>query len=234
MTWKLKFILLAIMSAPALTGYPLELWPAEIVAGVSWGWILYFVAANGMILTVSGRRFLANAMAVASLIALPVVYVGAGISYLIYMSGLGYDAGPPAYSAHYVGLALTMLTVIPLALSLIAVVPFQQVEYTLLRRCGGVSKAEKALLMCLRVFNHIVYGVIPNILETIREEGYFRYPAVRRDPMNPPGAAARLRRLIQIMIQLGVEGICAAIQYVPLWAVEISSLPSRGAGRRST
>jgi hypothetical protein len=234
MTWKLKFMVLAIMSVPALTGYPLNVWPAEIVAGVSRAWVLYLLAAHAMILIVSGRRIFANVLAVASLIVLPVVFVGASISYLIYVSGLGYDAGPPAYSAHYVGLVLTMLTVIPLALNLIAVVPFQQVEYTLLRRSSGVSKPEKALLMCLRVFNHIVYGVIPNILETIREEGYFRYPAARRDPKNRPGAAARLRGLMRIMIQLGVEGICASIQYVPLWAVEISSLPSRSAGRRST
>jgi hypothetical protein len=29
------------------------------------------------------------------------------------------------------------------------------------------------------------------------------------------------------MIQLAVEGICASIQYIPLWAVEISQLPDR-------
>ena len=234
MTWKLKFLLLATMSVPAVAGYPLNVWPAEIVEGVAWAWVLYFLAANGMILIVAGPRFLANALALASLIAVPVVFAGASMSYLIYLSGLGYDAGPPAYSAHYVGLSLAMLTVIPLALNLIAVVPFQQVEYALLRRSSGVSKAEKALLMCLRVFNHIVYGVIPNILETIREEGYFSYQTTGRDPGKRRGAGARLRDLIRILIQLGVEGICASVQYVPLWAVEIASLPTRSLGRRST
>jgi hypothetical protein len=29
------------------------------------------------------------------------------------------------------------------------------------------------------------------------------------------------------MIQIGVEGICASIQYIPLWAIEISLLPGK-------
>jgi hypothetical protein len=29
------------------------------------------------------------------------------------------------------------------------------------------------------------------------------------------------------MIQLAIESICASIQYIPLWAVEISQLPDK-------
>jgi len=39
--------------------------------------------------------------------------------------------------------------------------------------------------------------------------------------------ARRFGALIKDMTQVGVEGICASIQYIPLWAVEISQLPGR-------
>ena len=88
--------------------------------------------------------------------------------------------------------------------------------------------------MFLRVFNHIVYFVIPNILEALREEGRFRQWADYRSHSISAGGRTRFRsfrymlnRLLQDMIQLSVEGICAAIQYIPLWAVEISRLPDK-------
>ena len=83
--------------------------------------------------------------------------------------------------------------------------------------------------MFLRVFSHIFYFVIPNILEVIREERVFPIIAGRR---KIPGVASlalrrRLSIMIRILIQIGVEGICAAVRYVPLWANEISRLPGR-------
>jgi hypothetical protein len=128
-----------------------------------------------------------------------------------------------------------MLTVIPLALSLIALVPFQNFEQNLLQSKRGVSKLEKFFLMFLRVFNHIVYFVIPNILETVREEWQYKRWAERSfQSATVPSAAGsvismrrKLRGLVRDLTQLGVEGICASIQYIPLWAVEISQLPDK-------
>jgi hypothetical protein len=116
-----------------------------------------------------------------------------------------------------------------------AVVPFQRFEQKLLQNKNGVSKPEKCILMFLRVFNHIVYFVIPNILETIREEGHYR-KYVKNEKMSaddPAGGKkaraikSRLLYLIQEMVQLAVESICASIQFIPLWALEISQLPNR-------
>lgn len=128
-----------------------------------------------------------------------------------------------------------MLTVIPLALSLIGAVPFQRFEHKLLQNKAGVSKIEKSMLMFLRVFNHIVYFVIPNIIETIREEGHYRkwVEGGLRSSSEPLGARktwavkSKILILIKDMIQLAVESICASIQYIPLWAVEISQLPDK-------
>jgi hypothetical protein len=165
---------------------------------------------------------------------MPVVFVGAIVSYMIFLSGLGYKAGPYAYSPHYLSLCITMLTVIPLALSMVAIVPFHELEHKLLQKQHGVSKITKFFLMSLRVFNHIVYFVIPNILESVREERHYRkwvLNTLKADTGVKPGETVKMKikltGLIKDMTQLGVEGICAAIQYIPLWAIEISQLPDK-------
>jgi len=128
-----------------------------------------------------------------------------------------------------------MLTVIPLSLTMIAVVPFHEFEHNLLKSRSGVSKPRRFFLMFLRVFNHILYSVIPSILETLREERHYNQWARRElmleSELSLTGRGRNIHRklksLIREMIQLAVEGICASIQYIPLWAVEISQLPDR-------
>jgi hypothetical protein len=128
-----------------------------------------------------------------------------------------------------------MLTVIPLALTMIAVVPFHEFEQNLLKNRSGVSKFQRYFLMFLRVFNHIIYSVIPNIIETLREERHYNQWAGRELILESDLSLSdrgrsihpKLKNLIREMIQLAVEGICASIQYIPLWAVEISQLPDQ-------
>ena len=110
-----------ILSVPAFTGYPVVSFDSEIISGLSYGWTAYFFLVNISIILIHGRRFYANILAAAALISIPVVFVGGTIAFLIYLLGLGYDAGQAAYSPHYVSVCITMLTVIPLALSLIGV-----------------------------------------------------------------------------------------------------------------
>jgi hypothetical protein len=235
MQWKLKLSLFAILSVPAFSGYPLNLLDSEIISGITKGWFLYFILINSSILVFNGKRFFENTVAIAALISLPVVFLGAAISYIIYGTGLGYADGPSAYSPHYVSLCITMLTVIPLALTMIAVVPFHEFEQNLLKNRSGVSKSQRFFLMFLRVFNHIIYSVIPNIIETLREERNYNQWASRElmlqtnlsHRVKGRSIHSKLKNLIREMVQLAVEGICAAIQYIPLWAVEISQLPDR-------
>ncbi len=235
MSWKLKLAILMIVGVPAFTGYPLVLFKAEVLAGITYGWAVYFLAANAVMLAVTGRRFFPNAIAIAALVAMPVVFVGAGVSYLFFLSGWAGAAAPAAYSAHYVSLCITMLTVIPLALSMVAIIPFHDFEHNLLQKANGVGRAEKFALMFLRVFNHIVFFVIPNILETMKEESRYRKWAessLRSASAGSLGGrlklfATRFGGLIRTMTQVGVEGICSSIQFIPLWAVEISQLPEK-------
>ena len=224
-----------IVAIPTFVGYPVTIFDSVIISGLTYGWVAYLFIVHLLIVAVNGSRFYANLLAVAALISMPVVFVGGTIAFLIFLLGLGYEAGQAAYSPHYVSVCITMLTVIPLALSLIGVVPFQRFEHKLLQSPSGVTKLEKCTLMFLRVFNHIVYFVIPNILETMREEGHYRQwlkneklPSGESESVKKPrGIKYRILALIQEMVQLAVDSICASIQFIPLWAVEISQLPNK-------
>ena len=234
-SWKIKFILLAIISVPAFIGYPVVLFDSELLSGLTYGWVVYFFLVHAIIPAINGTRFYANVLAVAALISMPVVFVGGFICYLIFLLGIGYASGQSAYSPHYVSVCVTMLTVIPLSLSMVGVVPFQRFEHKLLQHRAGVTKREKGILMFLRVFNHIIYFVIPDILETIREERHYRKWMATEVKTSSQFSGSR--GILQIknkiltlktgMIQLAVEGICASIQYIPLWAVEISRLSDK-------
>ena len=238
MSWKPRFFLLAAVAVPAFTGYPVNALDGSILPGITWGWIGYFLTVHTLIRSVLGATHAANVVSVASLITLPVVFVGGTVSYLMVLAGIGHAGGPAAYSAHYVSLCLTMLTVIPLALSMVAVIPFHRIEQNLLLHPQGVSTAEKVLLMFLRVFNHIIHAVIPNIVEVMREEQQWQIALNgSRGPHRPSGhckrrgiMVSRLRVIVRAMRRIGIEGICAAVQHIPLWAVEISQLPDKKTG----
>ena len=232
-----KLIILAIAAVPAFTGYPLEKFEASVMPGVTVGWLVYFLLTHFTVLWVSGRRLYVNFVAVAALIALPVVLAGGTISYLLLLVGWGDPGGQPAYSAHYLALLITMLTVIPLGIAMVAAVPFQAIERNVFTSQTGFTRPRKYFLMFVRVFIHIAFFVIPNMLEVIREESLFgnhRSKAENQKPDIRPGRRGRLWHLkhrlemiLKVFIQIGVEGICSSIQYVPFWAVEISKLPDK-------
>ena len=221
MNWKVKFLLLLALSFPALTGYPLTRFETQLVPGASYGWIVYFALSGLVARLLTGAAVFSVALSIATVICLPVVFMGGAVSgLLLLLTGEGTQA---EYSAHYLSLCLTMLTVIPLALSMAAVVPFAALEQAMLQGTNGVSRWEKIGLMFLRVFTHILCVVIPNILEVLREEGLF--PG-QRDGIKGP-LRQRTAALTEAMIHVGVEAICSAIRFIPLWAEEIARLPGK-------
>jgi hypothetical protein len=236
-SWRLRLLLLLILAIPSFSGYPLAVVPAQIVAGAPWGWVLYWLFTLGMLRWFNGERRYGIIMGISVLITLPVVFLGAGISFLLALGSgslgrLGY-----AYSGHYITLCLTMLTVVPLGLSVAAAIPVQAMEERLLRGYA-VSPRGKALLMALRVFNHIVFFVIPTILEVVREENAAGIPSLASisSPFAGEGIRGgwrRCRRVVQTMVVIATEGICSAVQFIPLWAVEIARLPGDFGHRNS-
>jgi hypothetical protein len=218
LSWKIKLAVLVAAAIPAFTGYPLTIFNHPVIAGVTRGWLGYGLGVHGILAMVLGPAIWGICLSIAVLIMLPVVFGGAAISYLFYISGWAGAVGPAGYSAHYLGLCITMLTVIPLANGLISVIPVHRIEQKLLKRETGVSFTEKAVLMFIRVFTHIVFFVIPNVLEIIREE---------RQQRDTLPLRLKMKKAIRMLIYLGVEGICASVQYIPLWAEEIAALPGR-------
>ncbi len=233
LSWKLKLLVLSFLAIPSFIGWPVTAVATEIIPGVRLSWVLYALMIHIAIFALTGPGFAEKALTLAVLISTPVVFLGAGISFILLPDGSGAVTGPATYSAHYVSLCLTMLTVIPLTVCMVALVPFHRFENTLLARPSGVSKIEKYALMFLRVFNHIVFSVIPSILEVIREERHYRVWLDQQSDEHHSIVAKihhhrkRIGALLREMIQIGVEGICASIQLIPLWAVEIAQLPVR-------
>ena len=229
MPWPYNLMFLIVLAVPAFSGYPLGVWPGQIVAGVGWGWVVYFAAmhlAGGLVL---GRRLYANIVTLAVLITLPVVFAGAAISRAGFHLGL-VSTGSAAAGSHYVQLCLTMLTVVPLALAMVAVVPFGRIEQGLLLSARGVSPLQKKVLMAMRVFSHIAFFVLPGTLEVLREE----QPVAFWRSQVRTGKAGRLSLLGRLpghLVLLSVEIISAALQYIPLWAHEIAWLPERHRGK---
>jgi hypothetical protein len=208
----LRLILLLIVAVPAFSGFPLGRWPQTIVTGVPWSLVCYLAVVHALLVLVLGRRIAANITAAAAMITLPVVFGGAAVNALFAAVTLNQ---PVADGSHYVRLALTMLTMIPLALALVALIPFGGLEQRLMFRPSGVGALQKKCLMALRVFQHIAFAVIPNTVEVLREErGVFE-----------PGSAAGRRAAWRRLEQVAVAVICASLQPIGLWACEIAGLP---------
>jgi hypothetical protein len=229
MTALIRLTLLGVLAVPVFTGWPALPVAGEIVPGIAWApaaWVPIVLAAVAIL---CGGAFLANTLAVTVLIVVPIVFVGGTVSWLLSLLG-----GAPLllagtrHASHYIGLALNMLAVVPLALALVAAIPFDRLEHRLLGNTGGIAAWERYLLMFVRVFHHTVYFVIPNLLEVMREEALLPKVAPASGPS--AGAVSRRawpRRLTAVMVQVAVSGICAALRFIPLWAREIDDLPRR-------
>jgi hypothetical protein len=226
MNWKIKLVLLLLAAIPAFTGYPLNRFDALVVAGITRAWAAYFLCANAVALALCGRRRYGRIVTAAVLVTVPVVASGGCISLAVTLFRPDPWNAQVAYSAHYLGLCITMLTVVPLALGLVATIPLQAFEQQLLQDRRYVSMNQKRLLMALRVFSHIVYYVIPNILEVVREERQFPAPGISDGRAQRRGGLfERAALIVRRMTYVAGEGICAAVQYIPLWAAEIARLP---------
>lgn len=226
-----RLIALVLLAVPVFTGWMPFSTGRDVLPGVDPAVLLSTLLVPVGVVVLCGRAFLANALAVTALIVTPVVFVGGTVAWLLgILKGAAPSLAGSLDGAHYVGLALNMIGVIPLALALVAAIPFDRLEQRLLGSDRGIAIGEKYLLMFIRVFHHTVDFVIPNLLEVMREEGLLQVP-VPGGGRN--GARTTLRsmgrRLTAALVHTGVSGICAALRFIPLWAREIDDLPPRAA-----
>jgi hypothetical protein len=229
MNWKLKALILWCLAVPAFTGFPINYIHGSLLAAVDYGWIIYGAIVYAAIVLLLGKKIYKITIIIALAIAIPLVLLGTVISLVgLFISGWNVD-DLMGIIGHYIHLMATMIVVIPMALSMITILPFHRLESHILQSRHGVGMWQKIVLMFLRVFSHIFYFVIPNILEVIREEGVL----TGRGLLTPgqinkkPPLLKRLRKITQALVYIGVESICSAIRFIPLWADEISMLPDK-------
>jgi len=229
MNWRSRLTLLCILAIPAFSGYPLGYFQETIVPGLTLGWIAYALMVHGAAFGLLGPSSYRLALIISLLITLPVVLLGSAISLIALFIRDWTTAGLNVIASHYAALAVTMLTVIPLALAIVAAIPFHRMENRLLNQAGGVSLFQKSALMFTRVCIHVIYFVIPEILEVLREERILNRIMSRQASPGAPKLSLQVRAsiLVRNMIQVGVEGICSSVRHIPLWAEEIARLPGR-------
>jgi hypothetical protein len=223
-SWRPKILLLVIAAVPAFTGYPVSRFSGEVVSGAAVSWVVYGVCVHGLIGVMAGARAYGVMLSIAAAVTLPVVMAGAAVSWILLMATGGDMNGVFAYSPRYVALSLRLLTVVPLALAMVAAIPFGRIEQHLLSQTKGVKRRQKALLMAMRVFNHVAFSVIPGILEVIREERLF-FASTTQSPPPRAGYLRKIRGWVRTMTFVGVDAICTSVQFIPMWAVEIAQLP---------
>jgi len=229
MNWRFKLLLFGILALTAFSGYPLGYFHETLFPGLTLGWIVYAALVHAATLVLLGTSPYRLALIISLLITLPVVLLGAAISLSILFFRGWTAADLTVIMSHYVALAVTMFTVIPLALSIMATIPFHRMENRLLSQPGGVSLLQKSALMFVRVCIHVIYFVIPDILEVLREERILNQIMGRHVSTGQPKPSLRLRGMLLVrnMVQIGVEGICSSVRHIPLWAEEIARLPGK-------
>lgn len=226
MNWKLKLLLIWTLAVPAFNGFPINYLPGNLLPGTSYGWLTYGAVVYAAIILLLGKKVFKLTIVVALTISVPIVLLGFLISSVGLFIGIWSQGNPAEYITHYTRLFVTMIVVIPLALSMLAVIPFHRLEHHILFSNRGVKISEKIILMSLRVFSHIFHFVIPNILEVVREERSLTTRTLTGGQQsNTLPLSRRVVAIVQVLVSIGVESICSAIRFVPLWAEEISKLP---------
>lgn len=232
--WGIKLITLLIISIPSWNYFFINLISNEIFKGLSYGQLIYFLIVTISILILLGRKILSICHSIASIIVLSVVFFGSFISLVEAILTTSPEFVPTKildYSPHYISLFITMMTVVPLSLAIFSSIPFFQYEKKVLKKMEGMSIIRKIILISVRVFGHIIYNVIPKIILVKREEDSIikSTDGIAEDIIFKKCEKTRgqLIILIRDYFQIGIVAIRSSIEYIPLWALEISHLPNK-------
>lgn len=247
----LQSLILIALAVPAFTGLFLT-WGPALFLDITLGRLAYWLATSLAIFALRGRFLWITANAIAVLIIIPVVAGGGVLALLLYALGLG-GMSLTQIAAHYVFLLINMASMIPLGIALASLVPTAQIETRLLRNTRGVTVFQKALLMAMRVFNHVVFAVMPEIVQAATEElrfnGYLYktgtklkkrrriliiFKAKDRAPLEGTTQSSAvlpsryfIKSILQKLMFVAVTALCSSLKYLHLWTAEISALPDK-------
>lgn len=220
----LQTMILLLAAVPAFTGLGLMLGPA-VLDGLHVSRLFYWLIISLAILLTRGRFLWLTANVIALAICIPVVVGGGLLALLLYT--LNQSAwGLAQIAAHYAILLVSMLSMIPLGISLVSLIPTAAIETRLLNNVQGITPGRKILLMAVRVFNHVVFTVMPEILQTVREElrfnGYLYRTRTRRGKRR-----LFVKSALQKLMFVAITALCVSLKYIYFWAGEISALPDK-------
>lgn len=218
-------LILIILAIPAFTGLGLNAGP-QLLLNISLGRIIYLCVTSGAIFALRGFSLWRTAIIFAVIILIPIVFGGILIALIIYALEFG-DMGLADIAAHYIFLFINMLTMIPLGLALVSLIPFAAIETRLLKNTRGVSKTEKVLLMAMRVFNHVLFAVMPEIVQAAWEELRFNKYMYKNSPSVLGKRRLYLHSTVSKLKFVAITAVCTSLKYVHFWTAEISSLPDK-------
>lgn len=229
--WRIKLVILLLVILPSFTTYFIKLFNSPMFSSTEIPiWYLIYIAITFIIVyLISGRKTLLIGIVTASLLAISVVFAGGLISYI--RAGFSSEA-IPLYSQHYVIILLNTMAVVPISIALISAIPIQEYETNLLNSYKGVTSFEKKILIGTRIFNHIIYTVLPNIVLIWREEKNINKLTI--EYVIEDTFLRKLKKVLDIIKKKILEYsyllltlLINSIEFIPLWAIEINNLPSR-------
>lgn len=218
-------LILLIVAIPAFTGLFLTQGPA-LFLDIQAGRLGYGLVTALAIAALRGRFLWLSATLIAFVIAIPVAGGGALLSLALYVVGLS-AMTPMQIAARYVFLFINMLSMIPLGIALVTLIPTAALEARLLRGVTGVSLPQKSMLMALRVFNHVVFTVMPEIMQTVTEELRFNGYVYKTGLRAKHRRRLFLHSILKKFMFVAVAALCLSVKYIHFWAAEISALPGK-------
>ena len=229
--WKIKVLVLLLALLPSFTTFFINYFNISLFekADISIWYIIYIFISFFIIWLLSGSKVLQIGLVTAATLSISVVFAGGLISYV--RSGFSSDA-ILLYSDHYLIVLLNTLAIVPITIAFVSSIPIREYENNLLQEFNGISGFEKRLLIATRIFNHIVYTVLPKIIFIKREENnahemsfedFVEDTILRKLGNSLFLLNKKMLEYINLLLTLLVE----SIEFIPLWAVEINELPTK-------
>lgn len=220
------YCLLVTLPPLVVSGLPPQVAAAfeqQIVPGISRYQVIYMSTVYLLIANFLSGQFLAKTLTWVVALAFPMFFVTPSIIYLSRITGL--SSATNNYGPHYLDLIISMFIFIPLSIGLIALLrgPAKEYERHMILQYQGISLGRKRLLIGCRILVHLLFSVVPALVEVIREEKVLgrirRSSKIRID---------ELRASAWLLLRIVCHAVCETLQYIPLWVSEIAALPTRG------
>jgi len=234
--WKFKALLVFIALVPSFIGYPVVLmdskwffsWTFKHLKNLpSDGQVLYLIVSLFLIRFVCGKKIFLFGITAGSFVSFSVVFLGAIVGYVkARFFGFGADV-VSELSLYYINRFINIMTVVPLSVSFFLVIPFDDIEHNIITDNIGVSVYKKSVLMISRVVNNIRYSVVPDVFMVISDEKCKKQDDVVSSVLNVDAFRVKLYEEVKKNLYYVAAVIAFSLEYIPVWAYEISSLPNK-------